>query len=57
MTGKNGRTYRRNRRHLLKSRDPEPLQMHCDIEPELDNFNLENKTETTRKLPNYHSYI
>ena len=27
IIGENGRTYRRNRRHLLKSRDPEPLQM------------------------------
>ena len=37
ITGESWRIYRRNRRHLLKSWDPEPLHMQCDIEPELDN--------------------
>ena len=51
ITGENGRTYRRSRRHLLKSRDSESLQMQCDIEPELDNTNLENNTEPTENCP------
>ena len=45
ITGESGRTYRHNQHHLLKSQDPEPLQMQCDIEPELDNTNLDNNTE------------
>ena len=62
--------YRRNWHHLLKSRDPEPVQMQFDIEPELDNTNLEINTEppencsatittsnTSKKLPLLHIII
>ena len=51
ITGENGRTYRPNRRDLLKLRDLEPLQMQCDIEPKLDNTNLENNNEPLENCP------
>ena len=42
---------RRNQRHLLKLRDPELLQIQCDIEPELDNTVLENNTQSPENCP------
>ena len=47
----NGRTYRPDHHRLLKSRDPEPLQIKHDIEPELDNTDLENNTEPPENCP------
>ena len=47
----NGSTYRPNQYHLLKSRDPEPLQIQCDTETLLGNTDLENNTELPENCP------